>query len=327
MDYFKSIFDIFTSSRQKKEVIDTVHSWMLDPEHSDMKNKALEDVWKDTGSVPDSSTYHSLLKVYSKAGVKANRHSRRSILWAAGYAATIVLSVAVTVATYYLTRKEYTGIAMVEEYIGTSENRDLVLPDGTIVHVNSESAILYPEEFKGSTRTVYLLGEAAFKVTENPECPFIVRTGDMAVTALGTEFNVSAYPENEDMIASLIEGKVRVECGSDTQSVYEIMPGQQVVYNRVSGNSSVRSGVNMDNVTAWQKGLLVFDDITLSEISRTLQRKFGITFHVASDCNSGDRYTFKFPKDASISEIVEIMKIVTGYTFRLKDDICYVSCK
>mgnify|MGYP000343872227 CR=1 FL=1 len=84
--------------------------------------------------------------------------------------------------------------------------------------LNADSHIYYPENLEGKTRTVYLAGEATFKVVKNPKKPFIVRAGNMDVTALGTEFNVKAYLEDELLIASLIEGKVRVDC-NDTLSM------------------------------------------------------------------------------------------------------------
>ena len=86
---------------------------------------------------------------------------------------------------------------LVECYIPTAEIRELTLPDGTYVMLNSKSILLYPEKFTGETRSVYLIGEANFKVKPDKKHPFIVKANDYQVTALGTEFNVNAYPENK----------------------------------------------------------------------------------------------------------------------------------
>ena len=88
--------------------------------------------------------------------------------------------------------------------------QNITLPDGTQVMINSESTLLYPQQFTGDSRCVYLVGEANFKVRRDEAHPFIVKSADFQVTALGTEFNVSAYPEEEEVTATFILGKVFV---------------------------------------------------------------------------------------------------------------------
>ena len=99
--------------------------------------------------------------------------------------------------------------------------RNITLPDGTQVLINSQSTLLYPQQFKGDTRCVYLVGEAGFKVKRDEEHPFIVKSSDFQVTALGTEFNVTAYPDEEEVTATLISGKVLVE--------YNNQQGQEIL--------------------------------------------------------------------------------------------------
>ena len=98
--------------------------------------------------------------------------------------------------------------------------------------------------------------------------------------ALGTEFNVKAYLEDEWLIASLIEGKARVDC-NDTLS-YVLNPGNQVVYNKIS-HSGTMQPVSVQDVTAWQRGQIVLTKATVNEIVRTLERHFGMAFHVLEE--------------------------------------------
>ncbi len=103
------------------------------------------------------------------------------------------------------------GSGLLQAYIPTAETRNITLPDGTQVLINSQSTLLYPQQFTGDTRCVYLVGEANFKVKRDEEHPFIVKSSDFQVTALGTEFNVTAYPDEDEVTATLISGKVLVE--------------------------------------------------------------------------------------------------------------------
>src|SRR5690606_30518516 len=90
----------------------------------------------------------------------------------------------------------------------------LSLPDGTNVHLNSESSLTYPTRFTGDKREVQLEGEAFFEVEkrENQEgknISFIIQTLTQKVEVLGTVFNINAYNGNP-VKTTLTEGKVRV---------------------------------------------------------------------------------------------------------------------
>lgn len=144
---------------------------------------------------------------------------------------------------------------LVECFIPTAEIRELTLPDGTRVMLNSRSTLLYPEQFAGKTRSVYLIGEANFQVKPDEKHPFIVKANDFQITALGTEFNVNAYPENNELIATLLEGSVKVEFNNLISNVI-LKPSEQITYNKQTRKRSLQSP-RIEDVTAWQRGELV----------------------------------------------------------------------
>ena len=89
--------------------------------------------------------------------------------------------------------------------IPRGETFKVVLSDGTEVLLNSDSRLSYPTVFKGKERVVSLEGEAYFNVTKNTEHPFIVKSGNVQVRVLGTEFNMCSYtPDNVRVTQSLI---------------------------------------------------------------------------------------------------------------------------
>ena len=95
------------------------------------------------------------------------------------------------------------------EVIAPVGSRTVVeLSDGSVVHLNYGSRMKYPQNFSGETRSVVLTGEGYFKVAHNPDKPFVVSTGIIDVIAVGTIFNVNAYPENNNIATTLVEGKV-----------------------------------------------------------------------------------------------------------------------
>ena len=187
--------------------------------------------------------------------------------------------------------------------------RNITLPDGTQVLINSQSTLLYPQQFKGDTRCVYLVGEAGFKVKRDEEHPFIVKSSDFQVTALGTEFNVTAYPDEEEVTATLISGKVLVEYNN--QQGQEILkPNEQLAYNK-----RTRSG-----------NVLVFRSMTLEEIFTRLERKYPYTFVYSFRSLKEDRFNLTFGQNASMEEVMDIIARVTGnLDYKIVGDKCYIS--
>ena len=108
----------------------------------------------------------------------------------------------------------------------------IILPDGTSVWLNSGSSLEYKGDFNYTRREVTLTGEGYFEVNSNQEKPFIVKTFDISIIALGTSFNVKAYPEEKMVTTTLVEGKVIIEGTDDKNNAFTIAmePEQKVVY-------------------------------------------------------------------------------------------------
>lgn len=321
-NYIQKIMSVFTASEHSEKVTKEVHQWLVDEEHADEKEAAVHALWEETEGKVDAGTWTSLASVYKKVGADKKQKSEFRIrFW--HYAAAVALLVVSVSGTFYLTKKQYAEVAMVENFTQSGQMSHVELPDGSIVQTNSGTILLYPETFKGDTRTIYLIGEADFKVKKNPDQPFIVKSGTMAVTALGTEFNVAAYPENNDIVATLIHGKIRVDCDNGKNS-YILNPGQQVAYSKNTGQSLMMDA-NLEDVTAWQRGMFVFRGDSMKEIFTILERRFNITFQCNISHFSDDKYNFSFRKNAGIREILDVMKeIIGGFDYKLEKNICYI---
>lgn len=322
-DYIQKLIHTFTAFKHEEEVTREVHQWLLNGKHVEEKEVAMQAVWEDTEGKADASTWMSLETVYNKVGVNKEKMQVRHIhFWR--YAAVAVVLLAVSVGgTFYLTKQQYAEIAMVEYMTKTGELNQVQLPDGSIVETNSGTILFYPEKFSGNTRTIYLIGEANFKVKKNPNKPFIVRSATMAVTALGTEFNVAAYPECNEIIVSLIHGKVKVDCNNGKET-YILNPGQQVRYARSEANSKMENA-NLEDVTAWQRGLFVFRGMAIKDVLLTLERRYAVTFQYNANVFNEDKYNFRFREKASIEEIMNILQeVVGGFDYQLEGNRCSI---
>lgn len=141
---------------------------------------------------------------------------------------------------------------------------DVVLPDGSRVRLNGGTRIVYPALF-GDERRVEVDGEAYFEVEHDARRPFVVVTGQVVSTVLGTTFNVHAYSEDENYQITLATGSLLVDGGPESRSV-RLRPGEQGFFERTSGLLSLRR-VNVEQVLSWQEDRLYFRAEPLASIA------------------------------------------------------------
>ena len=157
------------------------------------------------------------------------------------------------------------------------------LPDGTIVTLNAESSLVYPERFDSLSREVSLTGEAFFEVSEDAARKFVVKSKNILTTALGTSFNVRAYPEEPEIQVALATGKVLVELKATGQLRSErnmiLDPGEKLIHNKHKGDH-YKKKFNHLHELGWKDGILIFNDVDLPYFINTLERWYGVTFTV-----------------------------------------------
>lgn len=169
-----------------------------------------------------------------------------------------------------------------------SENSQIlneyVLPDGSVVSLNSNSKLLYPEQFEGDIREVTIIGEAFFDVKRNPEKPFVINAGDAQVKVLGTSFNVCAYPGAKTVEVVVKTGKVQVintaNVNPDDASEVFLTPGEKGTL--FTGKQLLEKSVNSNpNFLSWKTQHLIFDEVPLSEVVRCLEKTYHISVELA----------------------------------------------
>jgi len=194
--------------------------------------------------------------------------------------------------------------AMNQLIIPYGKTSELMLSDGTKVFLNAGSRLIYPENFTGKTREVYLVGEAFFEVKHDKEHPFVVQLSDLRVKVLGTRFNISAYPTDNVIETVLTEGKVNLEknhAGLFDKTI-EMVPDQLASFNRTSKETTIKK-VNTDDYTLWTAGILKFESADLNRITKRLERFYNIHFEYASPLLGGLRISGKMELKEDKDEI------------------------
>jgi transmembrane sensor len=192
------------------------------------------------------------------------------------------------------------------------------LPDGSQVHLNYASSIKYLQYFSKDKREVRLMGEGYFDVVHDENKPFIVRTDRLNVNAVGTSFNVMAYPDDDFVETTLINGKVilnKNDTDGNIKSIGAMVPGQHVSFNKVNGSVECKQ-VNVEKFIAWKDGRLVFEDTPVVEMAKRLGRMFNTDIEVVDNAKQYT-YTVTFI-DESLPQILDLMKMaVPAVSFRI----------
>ena len=186
----------------------------------------------------------------------------------------------------------------------------IYLPDGTIVWLNSQSSIEYQPDFSGSTRSVKLSGEAYFEVAKDPSKKFIVKTSTMAVTAIGTQFNIKAFSSVDRHQVALAEGKVMVQktdkFNEDDQKVY-LDPGQSLSIFKSNGQM-IQSSFDPRKVLSWRDGIIYFDDAELEEVVEVLERWYGKTMIIQNIEKAGQ---WQFSSEFNNETLENVMRNIS----------------
>lgn len=193
----------------------------------------------------------------------------------------------------------------------------LVLADGTIVWLNSDSHIRYPVTFSDNTRQVELEGEAYFEVAKDVEKPFIVRMNEYNVRVTGTQFNVRNYL-NESLATTLVEGGVQIERKG---KVDRLRPGQQAVLE----NNEIRIRVvNVEEQVAWRHGAFGFTQCRLENIMEELARWYDVDVFYMNQQVKDYHFSAWFKRSSSINEVINILEKTKKISLDLKGRILTV---
>lgn len=194
------------------------------------------------------------------------------------------------------------------------ERAKIVLPDSSHIMINSGSEIEYGANYGIRERNVRLSGEAYFDVSTDQDMPFIVQVGrEMTVNAIGTEFNIYSYPNEDRIETTLIDGKITITLMDEDP--IDVMPGQQVVYFPRKKESIVKD-VASETYTSWKENKLRFADTPFEEVLRKLGRRYNVVFEVRNTDLLELKYTATFI-DESIEEVMQMLKTISPISYKI----------
>lgn len=206
---------------------------------------------------------------------------------------------------------------------GRGNQYQVILPDGSIVRLNAASSLRFPANFTGSERVVELTGEAWFEVAKDKSRPFKVqlspvpgRSTTPAIEVLGTHFNVMAYPDEESIRTTLVEGRVKVV----NQQEAILQPGEQAIISNNDAASSSKIQVtkaDIEETIAWKNGYFSYTDAPLTTVMRQAARWYNIEVEYNGNIQQ-EVFSGSIPRSASITQLIKILELTKTVKFNIE---------
>jgi transmembrane sensor len=208
-------------------------------------------------------------------------------------------------------------ITYAEINVEKGKRKKITLPDGTVVTMNALSVLRIPSNFGKQTRELSLTGEGVFDVKSDENKPFIIHTGKLKTTVLGTSFDIKAYPGEKDIQVAVLTGKVRVE--RDQEILAEGITHNQVLTYNEQRNEHTLKMANAAEIAAWQANRFYFQQATIKEIAAVLERQYNISISLSGSMKRSCRYTLQL-KNETIENAMHLLSQLSGITYRINNN-------
>ncbi|MGV8135818.1 MAG: FecR family protein [Mangrovibacterium sp.] len=235
------------------------------------------------------------------------------------YAAIMILTLVAGTVGYLLQK----GIpkdppsGVVEYTVPYGSKTHIRMPDGSGIWINAGSVIKYDQGFGNTNRNLQLSGEAYFEVAKKKDLPFVVRAKSISVKALGTKFNVKAYPEETNIETILLEGRVEVQDMKNKNEKILLKPNQKAGYSTIENNFSV-SAIEDNSEISWYREKWIIRNMNMLQFTKLLERRYNIDFEFEDERIK----TYEFGgtiKDETLEQVLTAITYSAPVNYSLKN--------
>lgn len=232
------------------------------------------------------------------------------------------------------------SVANNEIFVPYGSKTRIVLPDGSVVILNSGSYLRYPSTFDSFNRSAFIQGEAFFDIKKDSRNPFVVKTADITIKVLGTRFNVKSYNDEKTVETTLVSGSIEIykndSASVDNNRIFILKPNQQAIYEKQTGDLAisekaektndqklkpirsflVQKKVDLDPVIAWKDNRMIFRDESFSELSKKMERWYNVEIEIQNEDLSKALFSGIFEKE-TVEQALNALTIATPFDYKM----------
>jgi transmembrane sensor len=319
----------------------------------------LDNYWADSDSeIPEKTSIRTLGGLKRKLNISQGNYMKKkhnqkvALIMLLRYAAIFVSATCFAwLAKDYIDNKHLVSdpahnLKDTEISVSYGSKSRIVLPDGTIVNLNSGSYLKYSGNFSPNIRNVYIEGEAFFDVVKDPQHPFYVRTDEITVKVLGTKFNIKSYPEEKTIQTTLVSGSLEIYSNikKNKQPIITLAPKQQAIVDKetesiTSGQTkatlnktdliaprlvSIESTMDMNQAIAWKDNRLTFRDESFKELSRKMERWYNVIIEIKYNELAQKQFSGIFVNE-SVEQALNALKMVTPFEYKMEKNYILIT--
>lgn len=302
--------------------------WLADDKaNTDILENYMKEQWDGEEGVVSSSTDDRLLSRFLRLYRQDEAPVRngkiipfRNKWW--GWAAAAAIAVFLVLAGVHeysnrsAAKQANQSLALSVTGTGYGEMKKLVLADGSQVWLNAASRLSYPAEFNDSCREVYLQGEAFFDIAPESHQPFVVHSGELRTTVLGTSFNVKCYDQLQQAKVTVATGKVAVGTSAATFDV--LHANQQLSYDAATGQH-ITENVTASHLTEWRNGIIRLDGVSFTELAMSVQHTWGYTLKTNDPQLNKISYKTTFKTTDKVDDVIKTVCRIADAAYHVKD--------
>lgn len=320
----KDIIDRYTRDTVNQEELETALTIFENPYQNLVLRKILFENWnnqehgmKDQLQIEDFSGILDKIhhQINLNQSVKRPNRLKMGLRKGVQIAAVLILGLFLG---FLVTKYKKTGSAYYTSISPKGSVSQMVLPDNSVVYLNSGSELKYTINNTKNIREVFLDGEAWFQVEKDEKKQFVVHTPFYDINVLGTEFNVKAYSQDEEIITTLEKGSIRITTSEkiNIQNNTVLKPGEQLVYNQAKNTLHIKN-VNPRYFTSWKDNKLIFVNMSLKELIVLMERKFGVEINV-NDNTILDYHYDGTIKNETIIEMLDLLRETLPIKYKIE---------
>lgn len=304
-----------------------MQDWLVEHANDPQVQDALLAIMSEMQEDDKAQSSKAYADVCRRLGLNRRSRMEKIGLWMIRIAACVILPVLGAFVYNNLSVPEQAE--WLELKVPNGQTEELVLSDGTSLHLNAGSRITYPSKFMGSERRIFIEGEVFAEVAENPDKPFYIASGDVDVKVLGTTFNLKAYDNTECVELLLLEGKVQMDITAHNRTKQLIIHnGEMLQYDRKSGEIDLKDFNPLRYKGFHEDGSIHFFNLRLSDITSDLERLFGSKIVLLDESLADTRYFAWFTNNENLDQILQSINVDGKMKFDRRDGVIYISkCK